>query len=447
MRPIDLGSADLGQSLLRAGLPAMGGLALNAAHQSLDAAFLGHLGTEALAAVSLVLPLAGVTAALGVGLGVGTATGIARRLGLGQEAAAGRLASAAMALCLTLAALVALLLGLGQGGLLDLMGAEAGLRAPAEAYLRLMALSAGLGMIQILCDFIAIGEGNSRFSLASLALCFGLNMALDPLLIFGFGWGVAGAALATILAQVATLGLYAWYFAARRGRVRLRPHLNWRGLGPVLRVGAPETATVLVTTATSLWLLRLAQAEAGVEGLAALAIVLRLVTLASLPIEGFCLGAQAVLAHALGAADHQRFRHACHRLAALGAGAAALAASLILTAVLALPEVARLVFAASPATAALALPALVLMAPVLPLIALRSVAQVALQASERAGTAALLGLAPSGWLLLPLLAVLTPTGGFAGLVLALCLAAGLSGLGAAFILWRLPHRPLTGVHA
>lgn len=443
MRPIDLSSPDLTRSLLRTGLPAMGGLALNAAHQSTDGAFLGHLGTDALAAVSLALPLAGLTAALGVGLGAGTATAIARRLGAGQADEAGRIASAAMALGLCLSLMAALALMLGRGVLLDLLGATGTVRPLAEAYMLLMAISAGLGIIQILCDFIAIGEGNARFSLISLALCFGLNIALDPLFIFGFGWGVSGAAAATILSQVITLGLYAWYFATRRGPVLLRPNLNWRGLGPVLRVGAPETATVLAATASALLLYRLAAEVNGVEGLAALGIVLRLVTLASLPIEGFCLGAQAVLAHAAGAGDTARLVQAARRLAMLGCGAAAVTAGLVL----AVPTLALMLFAASPATAALAEPALLLMAPVLPLIALRSVAQVSLQATERAGTAAILGLAPSGWLLLPLLALLTPTYGFQGLALSLCLAAALAGLGAGFILWRLPHNHPTGVPA
>ncbi|MES2434000.1 MAG: MATE family efflux transporter [Pseudomonadota bacterium] len=443
MRPLDLGSPDLTRSLLRTGLPAMGGLALNAAHQSVDGAFLGHLGTEALAAVSLALPLAGVTAALGVGLGVGTATAIARRLGAGQPDEAGRIASAAMALCLCLSVVAALALMLGRGVLLDLLGASGAVRAPAEAYLLLMAISAGLGIVQILCDFVAIGEGNARFSLITLALCFGLNIALDPLFIFGFGWGVSGAAAATILSQVITLGLYAWYFATRRGQVRMRPHLNWRDLGPVLRVGAPETATVLATTAAALLLYRLAAEINGIEGLAALGIVLRLVTLASLPIEGFCLGAQAVLAHAAGAGDTGRLTQAARRLAVLSCAAASLAMVLVLAA----PDLARILFAASPTTAALAEPALRLMALALPLIALRSVAQVTLQATERARTAALLGLAPSGWLLLPLLAIFTPTLGFHGLAVSLFLAACLAGVGAAFILWRLPHSHPTGVTA
>lgn len=444
MPPLDLGAPDLTRTLLRSGLPAMGGLALNAAHQSVDGAFLGHLGTEALAAVSLALPLAGVTAALGVGLGVGTATAIARRLGAGRPETAVQIASAAMGLGLCLAALAALVLSVARNPLLDLLGATGAVRAPAEAYLALMAFSAALGIVQILCDFIAIGEGNARFSMASLALCFGLNIALDPLFIFGFGWGVSGAAAATVLAQLLTLALYGWYFAAGRGRVRLRPALHgWRQLGPVLRVGAPETATVLVGTGSALLLYRLAGGTGGVEGLAALGIVLRLLTLASLPIEGFCLGAQAVLAHAAGACNSARLRRAVLRLAGLTCGASVVAGILVLS----WPGLALATFAASPATAALAEPALRLMALALPLIALRSVAQVTLQATERAGLAAVLGLAPSGWLLLPLLAAFVPAHGFQGLALSLSLAAALTGLGAAFILWRLPRAPLTGVPA
>lgn len=446
MRPLDLGSPRLARLLLRTGTPAMCGLSLNAAHQGVDGAFLGRLGTEELAAVSLALPLAGLTAALGVGLGVGTATAIARRLGAGDARAAGRIASGAMGLGLCLATLACAALTVGREPLLDLLGATGGLREPARAYLALMAIAAGMGIVQILCDFIAIGEGNARFSMFSLALCFGLSMALDPLFIFTFGWGVSGAAAATVLAQSVTLMLYAWYFARRRGRILLRPGFGaaaWRGLGPVLRVGTPETATVLAATGAVLLLYRGAGVTAGVEGLAALGIVLRLFMLASLPVEGFCLGAQAVLAHAAGAGDIARLNRAARWLAAITCGAALLAGMVSF----ALPGLAVRLFAATPGTALLAEPALRLLALALPLAALRHVAQVLLQATERAAVAAMLGLAPSCWLLLPLLALLVPAFGFSGLVLSFALAVALTGFGAALILWRLPRAALNGVSA
>ena len=77
-------------------------------------------------------------------------------------------------------------------------------------------------LAQQLCDFIAIAEGNTRFSMWTLLGAFSLDIVLDPILIFGFGLGIAGAAVATIISQVAALLAYAVYFAKGWGVVRVR---------------------------------------------------------------------------------------------------------------------------------------------------------------------------------------------------------------------------------
>ncbi|MGR3759140.1 MATE family efflux transporter [Roseobacteraceae bacterium NS-SX3] len=438
MKPIDLGSPALLQTLLRTALPAVGGLSINATHQGVDAYFVGQLGPEALAAVSLALPLTGLTAAVGVGLGVGTAAAAGRALGAERREEAGRLASGAMALCLLLAICLAAVLWAARLPVLDLLGAASGVRAPALDYLSIMAFSAGLGMVQILCDFTAIGEGNARFSLLSLVLCFSLNMALDPVLIFWAGFGVKGAALATVLAQLATLALYAVYFTRERGSIRLRPALSLNALArlwPVLRVGLPETGSVLLASLAFMLLYRLAGDLEGASGQAAMGTALRLWVLATLPVEGFCLGAQPVLAHAAGAGKSGRLARAVLAIAAIAAGAAAL---FMAAGLLAAPQLSRL-FADDPAVLALAPAPVFALALSLPATALRHAAQVMLQATARARLAAVLGLAPLGWLFLPLLILFTRLWGFGGLASSLTAAALLTGIGAALILWRLPR--------
>lgn len=443
MQPIDLGSPALFQTLLRTALPAVGGLSINATHQGVDAYFVGQLGPEALAAVSLALPLTGLTAAVGVGLGVGTAAFVGRALGAGRQEEAGRMASAAMALCLLLA--VGLSAGLWAARLpvLDLLGAAPPVQAPALDYLSIMAFSAGLGMVQILCDFTAIGEGNARFSLLSLVMCFTLNMALDPVLIFWAGLGVKGAALATLAAQLAALGLYTAYFARERGAIRLRPASSLKTftrLWPVLRVGLPEAGSVLLASLAFLLLYRLAGDLAGTNGQAAMGIALRLWVLASLPIEGFCLGAQPVLAHAVGAGSSSRLNRAAFTLAAIACGAAAV---FMAAGLLAAPQLSSL-FTDDPAVLALAPATVFALSLSLPATALRHSAQVTLQAMARAPLAAVLGLAPLGWLFLPLLFIFTRLWGFEGLTASLPAAALLTGIGAALILWHLPRFILKG---
>ncbi len=438
MRPVNLADPQPWRAMWRVGLPAMLGLSLNAAHQSVDAYFVGRLGAGALAAVSLSLPVAGLAIAVGIGLGVGTATAVARRLGAGDPAAAGRVAGAAFRLATLLGLLVALAFAACHGPIARALAAgDTTLAAQARPYLALLGLVAGMGMVQVLCDFTAIGEGNTRFSLATLALCFGLNMALDPLLIFGLGLGVAGAAWATVIAQAVTLALWLWYF--RRGPGRVRPvRAPLRLLGPVLRIGLPETAAALTTTLGFVAVYRLAAEAGGAAAVAGLGIALRLLVLATLPVEGFCLGVQAMIAHAAGAGDPRRVAAVVQRLAALACGAAGLAG---LAALLLAGPLAGL-FTADPAVAARAQAALLPLAIACPAIALRVVAQVTLQATERAGLAALLGLAPMGWLLWPLLVVLLPRMGEAALASAIGAAALLAGLGGATVIARTLLLPL-----
>ena len=129
MRPVDLADPLPWRAMWRVGLPAMLGLSLNAAHQAVDAFFVGRLGAGALAAVSLSLPVAGLAIAVGIGLGVGTATAVARRLGAGDPAAAGRVAGAAFRLATLLGLLVALAFAACHGPIARALAAG----DPAEA--------------------------------------------------------------------------------------------------------------------------------------------------------------------------------------------------------------------------------------------------------------------------------------------------------------------------
>lgn len=443
MAPIDLGSPDLTNVILRTALPAVGGLSINAVHQAVDAFFVGQLGPEALAAVSLILPLAGVPAAVGIGLGVGTATSIGRKLGADQPEQAGRVASAAMGACLLVAILLSLVIWYNQHSMIGLLGAQGNVEAPALAYLNLLAFSAGLGMVQILCDFVAIGEGNARFSLITLVVCFSLNMVLDPILIFWAGLGVQGAALATVLAQMITLGIYALYFMRRWGRIRLYPSFDAAALvrlGPVLKIGLPEAIAVLLASVSFVLIYRSAGALEGTNGQAAMGLSLRLWMLASLPLQGFCLGAQPVLAHAAGALNFARLHRATLIIAAIATGSGILFMAIGLTFNHGLGRL----FTPEGQSLDLAMPAIFALSLCLPAVALRQSVLVMLQATARARSAAFLSLVPLGLLYVPLLIPMGPGWGFGELILYLPSAYIVAGIAAALILWRMPQLKLKG---
>ncbi|AJE48697.1 MATE family efflux transporter [Celeribacter indicus] len=415
----DLSDPNLPNLMLRLGLPAMAGLSLNAAHQVVDAGFVGQLGAAPLAVLALLAPFAGLVASLGVGLGIGAASTVARALGAERPERARQIAGLGFCVAGLLAIGLWVVLQALCLPVLHLLGTPEESLSLARGYFPVLTLTLSFGLLQILCDFLAIGRGEARVSLRTLALCFGLNMALDPLFIFTFGLGLEGAAWATLTAQIVTLGIWAlWFLAPDR-----RPEIGRLALlGPILRVGLPEAAALAVTTCGFIAVLRLSAGLDGVEAVAGLGLALRLLFLMILPLEGFAIGVQPVLAHAHGAGDAPRVARV-QGLLILGAlCVGGLAAALLW---LGAAPVCGLL-SEDIRVRAEAVAALHWLALAVPAVALRLVVQIGLQAAIRPRLALVLGLAPMGWLLWPALALLVPRRGLNALPMAITLAACLS---------------------
>ncbi len=434
-RPLDLADPDLKRLIIRLALPSVAGLSINALHHVVNAGFVGLLGSEALAAISVAIPIFALVAALGHGLGVGAAATIGRRLGAGDRAGAGQIASAVLGCAILLGLGCSLALLLGKAPILGFFGAGPAMLPLAEVYLGLLGFGCVLLLLQISCDFIAIAEGNSRFSMWTLLGGFTLNILLDPLLIFGLELGIAGAALATILSQLAALAAYAVYFGRGWGVVRVRaPSFRPRlaRLRPVLAVGISTTLSSALSAIAIALIYRAASRHGGDEAVAGIGIAFRLVTLGSLPVIGFCLGAQAVLSHAWGAGNPQRVLAVAAFMLRGALGFSLAYASVML---LAAGPVVGLFIEEGPARQ-IGTQALVLFHLGFAFAGLPYVLLVLLQSQGKARLAACVGLAPQGYLLLPLLLALPPLWGLAGVMASPAIASGLTALLSALLLAR-----------
>lgn len=425
LAPLDLADPRLGRLILRLGLPSVAGLAITALHHVANAFFVGLVGVDAMAAVSVAVPIFVLVAAVGDGLGVGAAAAIGRLLGAGSQKRAGVTASTVLALAVAVGGLATLVLLLGLSPILTAFGATPALLPEARLYVGLLAWSCALLLTQQLCDFIAIAEGNSRFSMWVLLGCFGLNLVLDPLLILAAGLGVQGAAIATLLSQVAALLAYAAYFRRRRGTVRVALGLvrwRWRLVGPVLQVGVPAMLSGMLTALALALVYRAAASHGGEAALAGIGIALRLLTLGLLPLAGFCLGAQAVLSHGHGAGTHGRVLRAT-RLMLLATSGCALAYALAML-LLAQPIVGLLTD--DPAARAIGVRAALAFHAAFAFCGLHLVLVALLQAQGKGWQAALVSLAPQGYLLLLALLLLPRWWGLDGVIAAVPVAMGLT---------------------
>jgi putative MATE family efflux protein len=231
---------------------------LQAAVSTLDAVFVGWLGSEALAGVSLVFPLVMLMQTMSAGgMGGGVASAVARALGAGRRADAHALVAHAILIALTMAACFTTALVLGGPSLYRAMGGTGRALDSAIAYSNVLFAGASAYWLFNTLGSVVRGTGNMALPAAVMIAGALIYIGLSPALILGWGpfprLGIAGAAWASIASfSLGALALAAFLLSGRslvtlslRG-VRLRRALFW----DILRVGAPGALNTVLTNLT-----------------------------------------------------------------------------------------------------------------------------------------------------------------------------------------------------
>ena len=278
-------------------LPALGALAADPLVSMVDTAFVGRLGVLPLAALGINASVFSLAFVIFNFLAYATTPAIARAVGRGAADEAGRVAVHALTLALLAGTGALVLLQLLADPILALMGASGDLREPARVYLRIRALAGPAVLFMIAGHGIFRGWQDTRTPLW-LTLAMNLvNLVLDPLLIFGLGWGLAGAAIATTVAQWAGAMLFAWViFGPRQTQLHVRAHVpKWRDLVPLVRVGGALGLRTLSLVGT-MTLATAVAARLGAVEVAAHQIATQLWLLLALVVDALAVAGQAMVA-------------------------------------------------------------------------------------------------------------------------------------------------------
>jgi MATE family, multidrug efflux pump len=313
-------------TLLRLAAPNVLVMLLQAAVSTLDGVFVGWLGADALAGVSLVFPLVMLMQTMSAGgMGGGVASAIARALGAGRREDANALASHALLIALAMAALfTAGAFGMGPA-VYRAMGGRDGALASAIAYSNVIFGGAAAYWLYNTLSSILRGAGNMALPASVMTLGAATYLALSPALITGWGpfpaLGVAGAATASlssfVLGSLALLG----YLVSGRGLVRLslHPHrLRWALFWEILRVGAPGSLNTVMTNLTVILVTGLV-GPFGAHALAGYGMGARLEYLQIPLVFGLGSALVTMVGTNAGAGQHRRAEH----VAWVGAGLAA----------------------------------------------------------------------------------------------------------------------------
>lgn len=309
------------REILALAIPALGALAADPLVSLIDTAFVGRLGRVPLAALGVNVAVFSFAFVIFNFLAYGTTPMVGRALGRGDRAEAGRLVGHAFFLALAAGAVALALLQLFAVPILRVMGAEEALLAPATTYLRIRALAGPALLIITAANGAFRGFQDTRTPLVVTVGVAAVNLILDPLFIFTFGWGLAGAAWATTTAQWA--GAVA-FLALVYGRNRTVWRVPWSvpsfaRLVPLLRVGW----ALLIRTAALIGSMTAATAVAtrvGVTEVAAHQVAAQLWLFLALIVDALAIAAQALVARYLGASRPAEARAVSDRLLLLGLG-------------------------------------------------------------------------------------------------------------------------------
>lgn len=306
-------------------IPAVGALAADPLVSMVDTAFVGRLGTVPLAALGVNASIFAMTFVVFNFLAYGTTPRVARAVGRGDTEEAGRVVMQALTLAVVAGVVATGLLLALANPVLGLMGASGELREPALGYLRIRALAGPAVLLIMAGHGVFRGFQDTR---TPLKITLGLNvvnLVLDPLFIFGLGWGLEGAAWATVAAQWAgALVFVRVLFGSRRDLLGTTPRLpSPRELLPFVQVGGE----LLLRTGALIGTLTLATAVAtrvGTAQVAAHQVAVQLWMLLALVVDALAVAAQALVGKYRGIdaspGGGEVLRDVTHRLLLWGLG-------------------------------------------------------------------------------------------------------------------------------
>lgn len=308
----DFTSIGLRRAVVLLSIPMVLEMAMESLFALVDVFFVSRLGTEAVAVVGLTEGVMTIVYSLAWGLGAGITAVVARRIGEKDREGADRAAVQGVLVAIFLGVVLAVPGILWPGGLLALMGASPEVARLGTPFMQLML--GGNVVILLLFGINAIfrSSGNAALAMRALWLANGVNILLDPVLIFGLGpipaMGVTGAAVATVAGRSCGVAYQCWHLFDGRGKVVLaRRHLRvaWSALWNVIRLSGPASAQFLIASASCLFLVRIV-AGFGSDAVAGYTVAVRIIIFAMLPAWGIANAASTLVGQNLGAAKADR---------------------------------------------------------------------------------------------------------------------------------------------
>lgn len=301
----ELGNSKITSLLWKYFLPAFTGVIINSLYNVVDRIFIGQgVGATALSGISAVYPIMLILMAFGMLIGIGAGVRVSINLGMKNFVRAEKVLGNSFILMLIVSGIISIIGFSIKDPLLHLFGVQNDTMAFANEYLNIILFGAVFNVIGFSMNNLIRSEGNAKIAMYSMLISAGANIVLDPIFIFWFDMGVAGAAWATIISQLILCVWVIRHFISSSSVIKLRKEnfkLNGQIILYIITIGfAPFSMQIAGSFVQGLYNIQLikfssdiAIAAMGIINSVAMLIVMTIVAInmAAQPIYGFNYGA------------------------------------------------------------------------------------------------------------------------------------------------------------
>ena len=303
-------TGNITKALTTLALPIMGTSFLHMAYHLVDMIWIGLLGSDSVAAIGIAGYFITFSMALSRLVQVGTEVNIAQNIGAGRTDEANAYAASSLRMALSLAVLYGLLLALFKQPLVSFFHINNPfVEENALRYLTIMAMGMPFIFLNPIMTCIYNGAGNSKTPFKVNAFGMIANLLLDPLFIFGFGMGVTGAAIATVLSQLlVTLILFRMLFRQLPyPAFHLRKAFRFSLAKDIGRLGSPVALQTGLFSVFSILLARIVSAY-GAEAIAAQKVGVQIESISYMTAHGFSIALSSFTGQNFGAGKTDRVK-------------------------------------------------------------------------------------------------------------------------------------------
>ncbi|WP_396591076.1 MATE family efflux transporter [Allomuricauda sp. R78024] len=307
-----LGTEPIGKLLIKQAVPASIGILVMSLNVLVDSIFVGNwIGSIAIAAINVVLPVSFFIAALGMAIGIGGSSIISRALGAENKEKA--LKTFGNQITLTLLVTISMVaLGLYfVDDLIPAFGGKGTIFDPAKVYYTIILYGVPFLALCMMGNTVIRAEGKPKFAMIAMIIPSVGNLLMDYIFIYVFDWGMHGAAWATTVGYLMCFGYIFYFFLSKNSELKISlPHfgLNMPILKEIGSLGFVTLARQAVTSITYLLMNNILFNLGGEAMVAVYAIIGRMLMFALFPVFGVTQGFLPIAGFNYGALKYDRVK-------------------------------------------------------------------------------------------------------------------------------------------